>query len=370
MLFCLVFALFGCEKVGEEEFEMVENKQWEEYGVMPDSQFGYKMADPSGFERHPLIDKLSDSTRVVIKEGLVLMYNPNQGSSTWWGIRVLYRPDLSEEAVRLSEEIMACGSTISRVVYPQDSDNSEWLAGVKNGKGWIGKADRKTRKVTNEWTDGKVVEQDIKVDLGYGNYRTVHMDRMRVSGLIKNGDNYIVATAGYNYRNALDSSGAEVWYNLYILSDNKTITIPLKHLAVGGHSIDIFPWYKNSFLVSQTSGNYDCYSLDGELMDSFKDDPFLNTRIKYPCSYSEYIEISGSWIHKRNLKYPYSTSEATIWAIPYEPLSQIASDAKVTHTLLSSNTNLWEFKVDVLNFDGSKKSFTFKVNIDSGEITD
>lgn len=81
-----------------------------------------------------------------------------------WGIRVLYLPDLKEEAERLAKEIAEHGSTISLAIY-EDYDNNDWLAGEKNGKGWIGKADRKTRKVTNEWTDGKAVEQDIKIAL-------------------------------------------------------------------------------------------------------------------------------------------------------------------------------------------------------------
>lgn len=367
MLFCLVLALFGCEKVGEEEKE--PEQQWGEYPVMEQSLstfFQYKMADPSGFGRHPLIDKLSDSTQVVIKEGLVLMYNPNQNSGAW-GIRVLYLPDLEEEAERLSKEIMEHGSTISLAIY-EDGGNNDWLAGEKNGKGWIGKADRKTRKVTNEWTDGKAVEQDIKVDLGYGNYKTVHIDRMLVKNMVKKDNDYIVATTAFNYRDVMQNTGGtEVWYNLYVLSDDKAITIPMKHLArdLYFNSCTIIPWYKNSFLVSQPSPNYDCYSLEGKLIDSFKDVYFSGTQ--FPCSYTDYINSRGhGWFTRNNLK---SNSYPT-WSTTYKPLSDMPSDSKETYTLLSSSTNIWEFKVDVLNFDGSKKSFIFKINIDNGEITD
>lgn len=358
MFLCFVFALFGCEKITDEEKEEWNDLILNNYSPTSSWFYGYRINDPSGFGRHPLIEKLSDSTQIVIKEGLVLVYNSNFNSSSY-GIRILSYKSLAEEAELLRKEIEDCGSTMSQVV--QKGDGFDWISGVKNGKGWIGKADRKTRKVINEWTDGKEVEQDIKVDLGYGNYKTIHMDRLAIGSVVNIGNDYLVTTVGYNNGSGFNGY---VWYKLYVLSDNKTISIPLKHSV--HRDCSILPWYKNSFLVFQDEQTSTCYSLDGKLIDTFKGImPYYNVEI-FPCSYSDYINISGNRISRETL----SDSSDDVWYSYYEPLSQIPSNSKVTYTLLSSTTDIWEFKADVLNYDGSKKSLKFKVNIETGEVTD
>ena len=46
----------------------------------------------------------------------------------------------------------------------------------------------------------------------------------------------------------------------------------------------------------------------------------------------------------------------------------VPSDAKKSYTFLGSTTNIWEYKCEVTFYDGTKKDFTFKINIDSGKI--
>lgn len=350
MLLCLAFVLFGCEKEDREEWNDLTSGN---FNPMPSWFYGYKVDSPSEFDRHPLINGLSDSTQIVMKEGLILVYNPYIDSDNC-GIRVLSYKSLAEEAERLRAEVEDYGSTMAKPMKVNDFD---WLAGVKNGKGWIGKADSKTRKTVKEWTDDKEFEQDIKVDLGYGNYKTVFINRISIGSAIKMKNDYILITHAYNSASAYEFA----LYNLCIVSDDKIVTTPLPHLL--DVTCLITPWYKNSFLITHGK-DVTCYSLDGKLIDSFE---YVSFDDKYfPCSYTDYITINSRSVVRKTMK----SVSVTEWDTYYEPLTQIASDAKVTYTLFSSSTNIWGFKVDVVNVDGSKKSFSFKVNVDSGEITD
>lgn len=47
----------------------------------------------------------------------------------------------------------------------------------------------------------------------------------------------------------------------------------------------------------------------------------------------------------------------------------IPSNAKRTYILTGNATNVWEYRCEVLFFDGTKRDFTFKINIDNGKIT-
>lgn len=46
----------------------------------------------------------------------------------------------------------------------------------------------------------------------------------------------------------------------------------------------------------------------------------------------------------------------------------VTSDAKRVLALTGNTTNIWNYKCEVTFYDGTKKDFTFKINIDNGKI--
>lgn len=50
------------------------------------------------------------------------------------------------------------------------------------------------------------------------------------------------------------------------------------------------------------------------------------------------------------------------------PPFDVTSDAKRVLTLTGNTTNIWNYKCEVTFYDGTKKDFTFKINIDNGKI--
>lgn len=46
----------------------------------------------------------------------------------------------------------------------------------------------------------------------------------------------------------------------------------------------------------------------------------------------------------------------------------VTSDAKRVLTLTGNTTNIWNYKCEVTFYDGTKRNFTFKINIDNGKI--
>lgn len=69
------------------------------------------------------------------------------------------------------------------------------------------------------------------------------------------------------------------------------------------------------------------------------------------------------YLTKHNYEY-----DKKIWNVELTELSNEPQDARFEVNLLESSTNIWKYKVDITHYDGTKKDFTFSVNIETGTI--
>jgi uncharacterized membrane protein YkoI len=88
-----------------------------------------------------------------------------------------------------------------------------------------------------------------------------------------------------------------------------------------------------------------------------------------PVSYEEGIGAynDGNWpmkISRDNLK-----TGNNVWTTECKAPFDIPTDAKpkYTSTLLDKSTDVWKYKVNMVYYDGTKKEFTFTININTGE---
>lgn len=70
------------------------------------------------------------------------------------------------------------------------------------------------------------------------------------------------------------------------------------------------------------------------------------------------------------MRWDYVNAEA-IWLKKISAPFEVPADAypKYTPILLDKSTNNWRYKVEMIYYDGTKKDFTFTINIDTGEIS-
>jgi len=83
-------------------------------------------------------------------------------------------------------------------------------------------------------------------------------------------------------------------------------------------------------------------------------------------SYEENIAVShekGVYVTRKN----YRTGES-VWNVKISKLADTPSNTRISITILDNSTNIWKYKVDLLYYDGTKKDYTFSINVDNGEL--
>lgn len=85
--------------------------------------------------------------------------------------------------------------------------------------------------------------------------------------------------------------------------------------------------------------------------------------IRFLTGYLEDVSAENISISKYNYK-----DAKSVWVTRIVPPFDVTSDAKRVLTLTGNTTNIWNYKCEVTFYDGTKKDFTFKINIDNGKI--
>lgn len=88
-----------------------------------------------------------------------------------------------------------------------------------------------------------------------------------------------------------------------------------------------------------------------------------------PVTYEESVNVNDYQQQLTASRINYRTAK-TVWNTKHKLPFEILSDTKKEYTLLDNSTNMWKYKLDLLYYDGTKKDYTFYLNIDNGEIFD
>lgn len=221
-------------------------------------------------------------------------------------------------------------------------ENRNHFSGLKNNHLWISTYDRDTKEKLFEWTDTRTFDKNRRIHVGYGEYKDVTISDITTYGTYYK-NNSLVATLSFSF----EEYGED---RILFKSSNGIKEIPVQSL----NRRPVIDWYKESVVV----GNC-CYN---NLGDTIFVAPINIGGI--PVSYEEGINTqSGLTFQKQN----YKTGEF-IWGVTVKAPFEISSDAKTSYTLLDKSTNMWKYKFDIIYYDGTKKDFTFIINIDNGQI--
>lgn len=231
--------------------------------------------------------------------------------------------------------------------------NINHFSGLKNNHLWISSYDRTTKEKLWEWTDSRTFDKKRTVHVGYGEYKDIEISSITTYGACAK-NNIFVASVSYNGESYSESN---------ILF--KTATGVVKDIKdnLGRSIID---WYKESVFV----GNQ-CYNDLGEVLyvapypDGLIDGLIGGT----PVSYEESVSVNDNWQELIASRINYRIAKA-VWNTKHKLPFEILSDTKKEYTLLDNSTNMWKYKLDLLYYDGTKRDYTFYLNIENGTISE
>ena len=227
--------------------------------------------------------------------------------------------------------------------------NINHFSGLKNNHLWISSYDRTTKEKLWEWTDSRTFDKKRTVHVGYGEYKDIEISSITTYGACAK-NNIFVASVGY---------GGESYGEYNILF--KTATGNLKEIR-NEYPAYITDWYKESLFV----GNC-CYN---DLGDTIYVSQVNNGAVSgTPISYEETIIVSDYQQQLTASRINYKTYKS-VWNTEYRLPFEIFPDTKKEYVLLDNSTNIWKYKLDLLYYDGTKKDYTFYLNIENGTISE
>lgn len=233
--------------------------------------------------------------------------------------------------------------------------NITHFSGLKNNHLWISSYDRTTKEKLWEWTDNRTFDKKRTVHVGYGEYKDIEISSITTYGACAK-NNIFVASVSYNGES----------YN----EDNilfKTAAGTLKEIK-NDYRAYITDWYKESVFV----GNC-CYNDMGDTLyvSQINNGAVGGTPISYEESVSVNVDVNfDDFLTQISaLRINYKTYK-NVWYTKHKLPFEIFSDTKWECTLLDNSTNIWKYKLDLLYYDGTKKDYTFYLNIENGTISE
>jgi len=251
------------------------------------------------------------------------------------------------------------------------------FSGVKDGHLWYAAYSQRTKEKIFEWEDRIPIDTtNYKIDRGYGEYENVKIKSVTPSFYRKTDDGNIVTVCLH-----VSSTALPISYITSFTKQNESVHIAGKYYR---------DWYNNSIVLCEygvddvgiystlLNSFFKVTNIEGYQLFSFSSSTDYSTGINgigmldISTLFSYTIPVSNEeailYINNSILKWNYSNAGA-VWIkkiiIPFE----IPSDAKpkYTSTLLDKSTDVWKYKVNMVYYDGTKKEFTFTININTGE---
>lgn len=224
-------------------------------------------------------------------------------------------------------------------------ENSVLLSGLKNNHLWFSEYDVISKQLKSEWTDIEETDTILNIYKGYGKYETIKLSYIIPAFYKKTSTGDIVTLRLNGYYQTIFTFNSQ--------SRRTELQSNYQKNVVANN------WYAESVFI----GNC-CYSHEGKIIyEAPKTPQFYNGIDASLISYEEGIKCEDRHISRYNYK-----ESKNVWSTYITAPFDITSDGKISYTLLDNSTNIWQYKCEVMFYDGSKNEFTFKIDIDSGTI--
>lgn len=228
------------------------------------------------------------------------------------------------------------------------------LLGNKNGKLWVHalkKEGEKYKKIINFIVDGDF-KDNIEVDLGYGEKVNKCVDYI-------GWHDGIIGNSNHDYKIFLHD------YKNFAISGIKTIDDEAKNLlswSIYDNKINLSRIYYFDIITDGYIGANECVWIC-----DLKGDPIYEPQTSGDIFINlfECIKYSSNSIIKQNAQ-----TGKIIWETQFAKMGQVIDghDPQIEHSMEITG-DIISCTFNITNYDGSKETKNFKVNIDTGEIT-
>lgn len=251
------------------------------------------------------------------------------------------------------------------------NEDTAFLTGIKNEKMWIGMFNLHTKEQLKEWNGTKTVERTIKIDKGYGEYEILDVSYFTCD--LKSTEWGFVAIPKYAHRvlsgGISDPGKFETGKDILLLNGDKMIVYPLNYPAIANPC-----WFQESVFVSyKKSDNEDYCAILSPMGNLIMEWIATKSRkIGEPISYTEGIILHEpeSGIDQWSvIRHNYQTGK-DVWKTSIPSLKDIEDDARINTTILEQSNSIWKYRIDITNYDGSKKQVIFTVDVETGKVTE
>jgi len=252
-----------------------------------------------------------------------------------------------------------------RTYSPPSAHGKEfYLLGIKNQHLWFSKFDSLgTLKQT--WEDFEKTDSVQIINKGYGVYETFRL-RSIVPLFLPSEDSGLFLLPPYVKMETGNIVTLQLSFDYNTEEHRSTIVIFTSNNKSIHKDGRPYRWYGGSVMIHGDSNNI-CYSQTGDSLYA-TNSLYGSNELYVPVSYEEGIgDHYGNWpmkIFRNNLK-----TGSNVWTTECKAPFDIPTDAKpqYTYKLLDKSTDIWKYKVNMVYYDGTKKEFTFTININTGE---
>lgn len=232
------------------------------------------------------------------------------------------------------------------------------FAGLRNNHLWIASFDKNTKQKLVEWTDNKEFNRARKVNMGYGEFKDITISSIMLCQTYSQSNSFVAV---------LRLSDTNYNENLHIF---KTSTSTKELTGLNDY---VYEMYKESVRI----GNC-CFTLTGDtiyvakkgfiLFSNNVEDIYTKTQISYRETIYSYKESINTELFKFNIVKANWELGMNEWCIEVPKISKEPKDAKISVSILDNTTNIWKYKADITHYDGTKKDYTFEINIKTGVL--
>lgn len=274
---------------------------------------------------------------------------------------LIYHPDVLGNLYSIDGKLVVNSINIS-----EERDNGQYfLTGFKENMTWFCFC---SNEQTLQYFGIEPYERNIKLHLGYGEYEDYYVKTLSLDDFW---DRLIVTDWGCVY--APSYGDRHLYKDLFLCKDGK-----MERMDAPAY-FTLHNWYNGTFMVYEQGSvvgstiSYAVYSSDKEIVLEYEKqsqtyvDPFRSGDIPpVPVSYNEYI-WNGNWGGELRIR-RYSLQSSATNPIWQQVVRKVSENAKVSWTLLDSQSSIWQYRIDVLEYDGSNRQIQFSVDINTGEI--
>lgn len=235
-------------------------------------------------------------------------------------------------------------------VYVNEEPNT-WYIGFIEGKVWIGIYDQ--NEDIQEIIGADIFERNRKVHIGYGEYDEFNIQGIRVNNLVKSDWGYAFQPSYFT------DNGIRYNCDLFLINKGQLIFVPFTYNSYDFNN-RLRNWFNESILVTKRY----VFSSAGKLIIELSEYTVQDS--DEPVSYKDVIRFD-SWGNKF-LRYD-CVENREVWNTEIDKPENIQPNARITMTLLEKKGQIWSYRYNIVNEDGSKSEFKFNLNVETGEVT-